>query len=190
VMLVQSVKDPAALPVQFQSSVVEPSKSATAILLEAWRNMDKFSLENQALLKDLMLRPSQAYNYNSPGGKFKIHYDLTGGNAVPTADVDPANGIPDYIDWLADYADSCYREQVINLNHREPPSDYTYGGDSRYDIYTEQMDYYGYTQREGYGPEPWDDAWSYISVHRNFYGFPPNDDPDGDQKGARPLLKI
>lgn len=70
------------------------------------------------------------------------------------------------------------------LGHREPPSDGTAGGDSRYDIYTENMGYYGYTQPEGPGPEPWNDAYSYVSVHRNFIGFPPNTDPEGNQKGA------
>ncbi len=65
-----------------------------------------------------------------------------------------------------------------------PPSDGAVGGDSRYDIYFEDMGYYGYTAAESYGPNPWNDATSYIVLHRNFIGFPPNTDPDGDQAGA------
>ncbi|MCX6831230.1 MAG: DUF6055 domain-containing protein [candidate division Zixibacteria bacterium] len=181
---VQSVKNPSSLPVQFQSSVVETQKCATDILLEAQRTWNEISVSGQLALKALLVRPSATYTYDSPGGKFKIHYSTSGSNAVPTSDVAPANGIPDYVEWLANYSDSSYRAEVITLAQFEPPSDGTLGGDSRYDIYTEEMGYYGYTQSEGAGPNPWNDAYSYISVHRNFIGFPPNDDPDGDQKGA------
>lgn len=181
---VRSVKNPSSLPVQFQSSVIETQKCATDILLEAQRQWNEISASGQLALKALLVRPSATYTYNSPGGKFKIHYNTTGSHAVPTADVAPANGIPDYVEWLAGYADSSYRAEVITLAQFEPPSDGTLGGDSRYDIYTEEMPYYGYAQAEGAGPNPWNDAYSYISVHRNFIGFPANDDPDGDQKGA------
>jgi hypothetical protein len=181
---VRSVKNPSSLPVQYQSSVIETQKCATDILLEAQRQWNEISVSGQLLLKILLARPAATYTYDSPGGKFKIHYSTTGSNAVPTADVAPANGIPDYVEWLASYSDSSYRAEVITLVQFEPPSDGTLGGDSRYDIYTEEMGYYGYTQPEGAGPNPWNDRSSYISVHRNFLGFPPNDDPDGDQKGA------
>jgi len=184
ILEVRSVKNPSSLPVQFQSSVIETQKCATDILLEAQRKWNEISTSGQLALKALLVRPSATYTYDSPGGKFKIHYSTTGPNAVPTSDVAPANGIPDYIEWLANYADSSYRAEIITLAQFEPPSDGTLGGDSRYDIYTEEMGYYGYTQSEGAGPNPWNDAYSYISVHRNFIGFPPNDDPDGNQKGA------
>ncbi|MCK4857755.1 MAG: dockerin type I repeat-containing protein [candidate division Zixibacteria bacterium] len=183
VLLVQSIKDQEALPQQFQSSVVEVSKSATPILLEVHAKWESFSPENKTLLRGYYLRPSATHTYNTPSGKLKIHYNISGGDAVPTADGN-SNGIPDYIEWLADYADSSYRTQVTYLGHLEPPSDFSGGGDSRYDIYTEEMPYYGYTQPEGYGDRPWGDIYSYASVHRNFYGFPPNDDPEGNQKGA------
>ncbi len=184
ILEVRSVKDPSSLPVQFKSSVMEIQKCATDILLEAQRQWNELSTSGQLALKALLTRPSATYTYDSPGGKFKIHYSTTGLNAVPTSDIAPANGIPDYVEWLADYADSSYRAEVTTLAQFEPPLDGILGGDSRYDIYTEQMSYYGYTQSEGAGPNPWNDAYSYISVHRNFIGFPANDDPDGDQKGA------
>lgn len=185
IYLVMAVKRPSELPVEFRSTSPELSKCATEVLLEAQRILPELSADNQTLLKSLLLaRPSATASYNSPGGWFKIHYNTTGSNAIPTADVSPANGIPDYAEWLAAYADSSWRTEINNLDHRVPPSDGVAGGDSRYDIYTEEMGFYGYTQSEGAGPEPWNDAISYISVHRNFSGFPANDDPDGDQKGA------
>jgi hypothetical protein len=183
-MDVRSIRSQASLPPQFQSSVTEFNKCATEILVEVKQNWSLFSLSDQQELKNLLARPTNTYIYDTPGGKFKIHYSTSGTNAVPTADVNPANGVPDYVDWLASYADSSYRAEVINLVQFEPPSDGTLGGDAKYDIYTEEMPYYGYTQPEGSGPNPWNDMYSFISVHRNFVGFPPNDDPDGDQKGA------
>ncbi|MCI0406343.1 MAG: DUF6055 domain-containing protein, partial [candidate division Zixibacteria bacterium] len=43
---------------------------------------------------------------------------------------------------------------------------------------------YGYTQPVSPGPAPWTDYTSFIVVHHTFLGFPPNDDPEGPQKGA------
>lgn len=181
---VRSVKAPSTLPQQYQSATIETQKCATMILLEAQRQWDKLTPSGQQTLREIMARPTAAYAITSPQGYFRIHYNTTGTNAVPSADTSPANGIPDYVEWLASYADSSYRSEVINLGHYKPIQDGSLGGDSLYDIYTEEMGYYGYTQREGTGPNPWNDAYSYISVHRNFIGFPANDDPEGDQKGA------
>jgi hypothetical protein len=183
ILEVQSVKNQSLLPVEYRSTIIETGKCATEILLEATRSYSGLSLGSQQELRQLLTRPTNTYSFDSPGGKFKIHYSTTGANAVPTADAN-ANGVPDYVEWLASYADSSYQAEVINLAQLEPPSDGTLGGDGRYDIYTEEMGYYGYTQYEGPGPNPWNDGYSYISVHRNFIGFPPNDDPDGLQKGA------
>jgi hypothetical protein len=154
------------------------------VLLEVRQQWNKLDGSTRDALSSMLTRPSQTYSIVSPEGHFRIHYDLSGSNAVPSTDVDPADGIPDFVQWIADYADSSYRTEIIGLGQLTPPSDGTLGGDSLYDIYTEEMPYYGYTQPEGAGPEPWNDAYSYISVHRNFIGFPPNTDPDGNQKGA------
>ncbi len=181
---VQSIKDQAALPLALQSAIIEVDKCATDILVEVRQSWDLFNAQDQAYLKNILARPTRSFSYNSPGGQFKIWYNTTSTHAVPTADTAPANGIPDYVEWIAAYCDSSYRAEVTNLGHLPPPSDGSAGGDSRYDIYTEEMGYYGYTQPETGGPNPWNDASSYISVHRNFIGFPANDDPDGDVKGA------
>ncbi len=181
---VQSIKDPAALPAEFQSEVFEGDRCATTILVEAYQEFNNLDSSTQAALTKLLARPSQAHSIVSPDGIFRIHYDLTGADAVPSTDTSPANGIPDFVEWLAEYADSSYRTEVDNMGHLVPPSDGGLGGDNLYDIYTEEMPYYGYAQPEGGGPEPWNDSYSYIAVHRDFIGFPPNTDPDGNQKGA------
>jgi hypothetical protein len=184
ILLTQSIREPQLLPDQYRSSQPEVRKSATSILVEVQANWDNFSNTEKAVLRELLARPSQAYSFDSPSGHFKIHYDLSGTDAVPSTDNDPADGVPDYVNWLGDYADSSYRAEVVNLGELEPPIDYGFGGDNKYDIYTEDMPYYGYTQPEGPGSQAWSDYYSYVSVENNFYGFPSNDDPEGNQKGA------
>ena len=180
---VQTIRHPENIPAKYRAKVERIQKSATPILLEVRKSWPGLSPQTQTVLKTLLARPSEPYSYDSPEGHFKIHYDTTGINKVPTTDAN-SNGIPDYVENLALYADSSYRTMITYLGYRIPPSDGSAGGDGKYDIYTEDMPYYGYTQPELPGPQPWDDYTSYISVHNNFIGFPPNTDPEGNQKGA------
>jgi hypothetical protein len=180
---VQTIRQPEKIPAKYKAKVEAIQKSATPILLEIKKSWPGFSAQTQATLKTLLARPSRAFSYDSPEGHYKIHYDTSGTNAVPTTDAN-SNGIPDYVENLALYADSSYRTMITYLGYRIPPSDGSAGGDSKYDIYTENMPYYGYTQPELPGPQPWNDYTSYISVHNNFIGFPSNTDPEGIQKGA------
>ncbi len=180
---VQTIRQPEKIPSKYRAKVEKIQKDATPILLEVKKSWPGLSSETQAVLKTLLARPVRPYFYDSPEDHFKIHYDTAGTHKVPPADSN-FNGIPDYVENLALYADSSYRTMITYLGYRIPPSDGIAGGDSKYDIYTEDMPYYGYTQGESPGPEPWNDYTSYISVHNDFIGFPPNDDPEGDQKGA------
>jgi hypothetical protein len=107
--------------------------------------------------------------YLSPSGKFQINYETTGFDAVPSTDLN-LNGIPDYVERTAEYADYSYQLQVVEQGFRDPI------GLTPYQIYFEDLDYYGYTQPVG--------GTTYIVVHSNFIGFPPNDDPEGDILGA------
>jgi hypothetical protein len=180
---VQSLRQPEIIPSKYKARVEEIQKDATPIFLEILRSWEGLSPETRNVLKALLARPSRAFTYDSQEGHFKIHYDTSGTDKVPATDAN-INGIPDYVENLALYADSSYRTQITYLGYRTPPSDGSEGGDSKYDIYTEDMPYYGYTQPELPGPQPWNDYTSYISVHNDFVGFPANDDPEGDQKGA------
>lgn len=182
-----SVRDYDRLPSKYKSvlpaSERPKAKSATFIFREALDSLGILSAQGQATVARYLARPSGTYTYDSPGGHYKLHYNTSGANAVPATDNDH-DGIPDYVENCANYCDSTWRTEIDNLHYMTPPSDGTTGGDSRYDIYFEEMDYYGYTQPEGAGPNPWNDRISFISIHRNFIGFPPNTDPDGDQLGA------
>ncbi|MDH4223642.1 MAG: hypothetical protein OEV55_08915 [candidate division Zixibacteria bacterium] len=180
---VQTIRHPDKIPAKFRAEVEKVHKDATPILLEVQRSWAELSDDTRSVLKELLARPVRAFTYNSPAGYFKIHYDTSGIHKVPAADSN-ASGIPDYVENFALYADSSYKTIITYMGYRVPPVDGVAGGDGKYDIYIEDMIYYGYCQPELPGPEPWNDYTSYIAVHNDYTGFAPNDDPEGDQKGA------
>jgi len=179
-----SVRAPWNLPEQyaFEGEIID--RSATPIFLELIRNMDKLSTTELDRLEQFRNRPSATDTYDSPLGMFKVHYNIEGVNAVTLDDIDPANGIPDYVDMVAKYIDSAWQYQNVDQGYLLPPSDNDAGGDNRYDIYLLDVPYYGYVQPEATGPEAWDDYISYMVIHNNFFGFPDNQDPMGNQIGA------
>ncbi|HER00587.1 MAG TPA: hypothetical protein ENO22_14715 [candidate division Zixibacteria bacterium] len=181
---VMTVHAPERLPEEFRLEPDVKLKSATEIMIEARLNLERLSGPEQEILNNYLGRPNMVFSALSPDGYFRIHYNIEGAHAVDSSDVDPFNGIPDYVDCVAHYSDSSYRCMHGNLAYLYPPSDGSEGGDSLYDIYLMEMPYYGYTQPESPGPEAWDDWISYMVVHRNFIDFPPNDDPEGLEKGA------
>lgn len=117
--------------------------------------------------EDLRMRTTAVYT--SPSGKFQINYDTVGPDAVPATDLN-LNGIPDYVERTAEYADYSYQLQVLEQGFRDPI------GLTPYQIYYEDIDFYGYTQPSA--------GTTYIVLHNNFIGFPPNDDPEGNMLGA------
>ncbi len=178
-----TIRSPELIPAQYRPDEAIVGRCATPIVKEALQQAPGFSPQIQAAIYQELDRPVRAYTYDSPEGYFKIHYDLSGLHGVPTEDLD-GSGVPDFIERIALYADSSWRHEIFNHGFRQPPTDDGAGGDNRYDIYTEAMSYYGYCKPELAGPEPWSDYTSYISVHKNFINFPPNDDPEGDEIGA------
>ena len=165
------------------ASEIPMLKSATALLAEVRDNWDIFSPDQKLALSSMMARPSKQSNIVSPDGYFRVHYDSTGPEAVPPQDAD-ADLIPDYVERIALYADSSRRVND-QLGYYSPPQDGGTGGDDKYDIYLVSILAYGGTSPESPGDSSWNDYTSYILVHRNLYGFPPNDDPQGDTIGAQ-----
>jgi len=112
--------------------------------------------------------------YYSPMGWFMLIYYTTGGNAVPATDGN-SNGVPDFVEWCASYLDSSWQTEIEDLGFIAP---YVASGGA-YQITFEDMSYYGYTTivNPSLGQ-------TRIVLHNDFLGFPANDDPEGDQKGA------
>jgi hypothetical protein len=108
--------------------------------------------------------------YTSPSGRFRFEYTLTGIHAVPPDDTNNS-GVPDYVERAGGFADESYELMVVQQGF----TDFLIPG-RPYEFRFRQVNSYGYTQSQG--------ATSFIVVHRNFDGFPSNDDPEGIRIGA------
>src|SRR5215470_4689205 len=70
--------------------------------------------------------------HDSADGLFKVHYTLSGADALAVAeDLDPANGVPDSVDWIEEGAGIVYHAFVDEDGWPEPPADEGVGGDGR-----------------------------------------------------------
>lgn len=108
----------------------------------------------------------------SESEKFELRYWTSGADSVSVID-ENENGIPDYIDKAAAYADSSWIHQVEELGFPDFIID-----DETYIIDFRNLSggLYGYTESFS--------GSTYIVVHSTFNNFPRNDDPEGDVLGA------
>lgn len=86
---------------------------------------------------DILSRPTSQFSWATPDGLFRIHYDTAGQYAIyrPNEDLHPVDGIPDYVNRVADYLSASYQSLVVGLGFDAPPYDGAEGGDSLYDVY-------------------------------------------------------
>lgn len=178
-----SIFDPQTSSTALTTATEPVIKSATGLMMAVKDNWDNFSKDQQTYLSAYVGRPSLPYSYDSPGGYFKIHYNTVGSDAVPGQD-DNFNSIPDIVERAGIYCDSSYSAFVTNMGYLPPPLDNGNGGDDKYDVYFLAILAYGTTYPDFSADSAWNDFSSFIGLNRNFYGFPPNDDPEGDTIGA------
>jgi len=105
--------------------------------------------------KSLKARPSFSgpeQVFPSPDGHFYIHYTASGVDAPNLTD-NNSNGVPDYVEALADAFDSSYDMYHNVIGYLTPPGDGTEGGGNNiYDIYVKSLTgtgALGYTSPEG-----------------------------------------
>jgi len=185
--LLQTIYEPEMLPVEYTSSKAEPVKCATPIIMEIRQQWDDLSAEFKSTAARFDIRPDTELEYVSPDGFFRLHYDTAFGGATPPVPLDDLDSslVPDFVELMASYADSAWRQIVLNFGYERPPSDGTLGGDSLYDLYFDQFQYYGLTSGDFFVSSPCDNSYSsHITLHHTFLSFPPNQDPDGNQKGS------
>lgn len=97
--------------------------------------------------------------FDTPDGRVRFHYTLSGEDALLSegaSDVDPPNGVPDFIDDSAEGIDRAYQTFVVQDGWHVPPPDDGRGGDDRFDVYVRAIDARGYAHYEatGEGGEP------------------------------------
>lgn len=170
-----------------------PTSHLSPYLLEVFRNGTTLPEDQQAVLR--------AYGYDFSGQVarraggdreeakgldqyldqdiFRIHYTTTGTHAVAPDDGDQ-NGIPDYIDSLAQVFQTVYTLEITTMGFVRPPGD----GDEHYDVYVRKLqhDYYGYTMPEELAQGTGDNEFSpvketnaltsYLALRNSYAGFP------------------
>ena len=92
------------------------------------------------------------YRFETP--HFRLHYAMTGKHApLPRDDFHPHNGVPDYVDLMADAAEKSYRIQIWEMGFKPIIDDfweYQNGGDKKQDIYLIKFGSLGLTVGEWY----------------------------------------
>ena len=153
---------------------------ATPLILQAKYDYPFLSPEAKKVLDTLLARPSLELAYDSPSGRFKIHYDISGINKVPTPDAN-TNGTPDYVENCASILDFVWVKEVDTLGYIPPPSDGWYpawkdnGGDGKYDVYLRAFgtEYLGLTTSETTYTEGSTAYTSFIELDNDYLGYPP-----------------
>ena len=124
-------------------------------------NIDKFSPDQQIVLRKLLSRPATDTSIISPKGYFRIHFYKSGSEA------------PNYnVDSLAIAADSSWDFEINSIGFQSPPTDNGAGGDDKYDIYIDNLgNYYGQTTWETEISPGSNRYTSYLEIDNDFPGF-------------------
>lgn len=160
------------LPDRFRTTGVAtqpPIRCGTMILEQVRQNLQYFSKDEQQLLKQLLQRPDLPESYLSPSARFKIHYTLSGTDAVAGAD-DNGDGVPDFVEAVALAFEKSFAIQVNQMGYKVYPDDMGEDG-PEYDIYMEDLgsQFYGFTQGElSISETPENDYASYIVIDNDF----------------------
>ena len=160
-----------AIPPQNIILTNEDKKCGLNIVNSVVFNFDKFTADQQKQLSPLLQRPTPAETIVTPGGFFRIHYDVTGANAIAYD-----------LNLLAAALDSSYNFEINFLGYNVPPGDSAinptappeeYGGDNLYDVYVANLGsgFYGYTQFE-VEVEPGSNRYtSYMMIDNDFKNY-------------------
>lgn len=152
-----------------------PARCGTLVLADLGAHRGRLDPETRALYDRFtqvsILAPTQVYQTTH----FYIEYSTSGASGVPATDVNPANGVPDYVEWTGTTCEYAWSTEVTTLGYLAPQL--SGGPNNKYLIQYQNQQSYGFTTVVS-------GLRTKIVLHPNFLGFPPNDDPEGDQIGA------
>ncbi|APF20747.1 hypothetical protein Calab_1128 [Caldithrix abyssi DSM 13497] len=169
--------EPQKLSKKYFSEKLTPLKCGTMTIKNYFALKNRLKAETIRIIESYLQKTeARESTYISPMKYFKISYTTTGSNAVPSDDND-GDGIPDFVEWIADYLDTSW-DVLINQCGFAAPVDNN--GDGYYNISFENMNSYGYTTPQGVDGN----EGTRIVLHNNFLSFPLNQDPEGNQKGS------
>lgn len=173
---IEALQNPRQLPQIYQQQNEQPFKCGTPAYKTFYQHRAKLSAATIQQVEQTTGAPSTAASqtFGSASGRFTIHYQTTGSNQVPPADGN-ANGVPDYVEEVAEAADSSYRHQVQTLGYTDPLVN---GQPYSIEIVNLQTVY-------GQTIAPANENTTYIQIENDFAeDFPPNDDPEGNAIGS------
>ncbi|MFT5233368.1 MAG: hypothetical protein ACI9UK_000109 [Candidatus Krumholzibacteriia bacterium] len=169
---------PDELPERYSVATFSPLRCGTTLIHEFYAGRSRLSPRTvqqiETWLQSSPAAGNKKFAFISPSGRFSFTYETSGTNSVPTADTDPANGVPDYVDRAAQYFDSAWNLVVDVAGFTAPPL-----RTGTYHVSFESMQFYGYTSILSVL-----NGESRIVMHNSFVGFPSNDDPEGGVAGS------
>ncbi len=158
------------LPAAYRGRAGEtpPVRCATFVRERIRRSLGQFEPAQQQILSTLFARPTLPLSVVTASGRFRIHYAVDGGDAVPGDDAD-GNGLPDFVDEVEKAFERSHDAMVNQFGYLAPPDDGGVDG-PEYDIYIHNLHgIYGLTTSEGTVPEtPRDDRRSYVEIDNDF----------------------
>lgn len=143
-------------------------KCGFGLASEIKHNFERFTPEQQNVLKKLLQRPSKQASMVSPSGFFRIHYDTTG---FEVPNYNPALTTEENVKEVAKALDSTYNFGVIFLGYPPPPQDNNEGSDNLYDVYITiplNASYGSTTPESSLGDQKYT---SYMEIHYDFKNF-------------------
>lgn len=144
------------------ASQSQPIKCGLADVLHWQQHPQHFSPQQQRMLTLATSPATLDQFYISPSGRFKIHYTLSGPDAVFETSTNAA-GVPDFVYAAAEAADLAYRLLVIDAGFVPHAPDTVDGPE--FDIYFRNLEiYYGLTQRDTRTGQ------TYITIENDFAG--------------------
>ena len=162
---VQSLRDPDALPAAYRETHTR-ALCGTPQLVQAVNAIPQLGTDyRQRLGKLIQRRPNKQRETLSPSGRFLLHYDTEGSEAVPSEDLD-GNGVSDYIDLAAVILDSTWLLEIDQMGYDAPPADNGLNGDE-YDVYFSDLGRgaaYGFTYPEQGG----ETTHSYLELDNDY----------------------
>jgi hypothetical protein len=167
----QRVFAPQDLPGSLRSPAPWPARSAT-MLVHEYRQLRPSLAPIVAASIDAYLAPgSVASAQVLQTAHFRFTFSTQGPDAVPAEDVQPADGVPDFVQRVAGYAETAWTRLVGEAGFTAPTTPGV-----PLDVSFREMAAFGYTEDVGGALR--------IVLHRSFAGFPANHDPEGSVAGA------
>jgi hypothetical protein len=177
---IRMILDPQYKP----TSDVRPVKSGTPLIALSHQLWNQLSMQSRSVINQTFKVAETQASKLSPSGRFRIHYDTTGGNTPALLDSSSQSPLPNtyeaYVDSVAAIFDYCWRFQIDSLGYRPPAPHIGESGLPEYDVYIEDLDpsLFGFTEydesmRINPGSEP-ARYWTYTVVDNDYWGYRTN----------------